>query len=124
MRTRTGWYAASFTATPGEAGEVGASPADGSWQGTGIAFPRIQGAIAGPRVDLDLRTLYLTDLTLLGCTTQVDGVFERLVGYLEAGELVPPLAATYPLSDISTAQRDFAAKRHVGKLVLVVPPAD
>ncbi|MEA2620292.1 MAG: hypothetical protein QOC97_1065, partial [Chloroflexota bacterium] len=31
--------------------------------------------------------------------------------------------ATYPLSAIAEAQRDFEAKRHVGKLVLMVPPA-
>jgi len=45
------------------------------------------------------------------------------VGYLERSELVPLVAAIYPLEAIAEAQRDFAAKRHVGKLVLVVPPA-
>ena len=48
---------------------------------------------------------------------------EREFGYLERGELVPLVAATYPLSEIAEAQRDFEAKRHVGKLVLMVPPA-
>jgi len=83
----------------------------------------VSGAIAGPTVELDLRTLYLKDLTLFGCTAQDDEVFGSLVGYLERGELVPLVAATYPLAEIATAQRDFEAKRHVGKLVLVVPPA-
>ncbi len=84
----------------------------------------VSGAIGGPHVALDLRTLYLKDLTLFGCTSQDDAVFERLVGYLERGDLVPIVAATYPLAEIAAAQHDFEAKRHVGKLVLLVPPAD
>jgi NADPH:quinone reductase-like Zn-dependent oxidoreductase len=83
----------------------------------------VSGAIAGPIVELDLRTLYLKDLSLFGCTAQDDEVFENLVGYLERDEIVPLVAATYPLSEIAEAQRDFEAKRHVGKLVLMVPPA-
>lgn len=84
----------------------------------------VSGAIAGPIVELDLRTLYLKDLTLLGCTSWGDDVFGDLVGYLERGEIVPLVAATYPLARIAEAQRAFEAKRHVGKLVLTVPPAD
>jgi NADPH:quinone reductase-like Zn-dependent oxidoreductase len=84
----------------------------------------VSGAIAGPIVELDLRTLYLKDLTLLGCTSQDDVVFGNLIGYLERNELVPLVAATYPLAQIAEAQREFEAKRHIGKLVLVVPPAD
>jgi NADPH:quinone reductase-like Zn-dependent oxidoreductase len=83
----------------------------------------VSGAIAGPIVELDLRTLYLKDLTLFGCTAQDDEVFGNLIGYLERGEVVPLVAATYPLEEIAQAQRDFEAKRHVGKLVLIVPPA-
>ena len=78
---------------------------------------------AARSVELDLRTLYLKDLTLLGCTSQDAEVFPNLVGYLERGELVPLVARTYPLEAIAEAQRDFEAKRHVGKLVLLVPPA-
>ena len=82
------------------------------------------GAIAGPLVTLDVRTLYLKDLTLFGCTFQEDVVFENLVAYLEAGSLRPAIAAIYPLSDIVAAQERFLAKDFVGKLVLVPPAAD
>ena len=78
------------------------------------------GAIWGPLVELDLRTVYLKDLTLVGCTSQDDEVFVNLVGYVELAEIVPLVAATYPLAEIAVAQRDFEAKRHVGKLVLMV----
>jgi NADPH:quinone reductase-like Zn-dependent oxidoreductase len=81
------------------------------------------GAIAGPIVDLDVRTLYLKDLRLEGATYQDAVVFENLVGYIERGEIRPLVAGTYPLADIAGAQRDFLAKNFVGKLVLI-PPAD
>ncbi|WP_408589901.1 zinc-binding dehydrogenase [Novosphingobium sp.] len=79
----------------------------------------VAGAIAGPVVDLDLRTLYLKDQTLLGCTILAPEVFPALVGYIERGEIRPLVAATYPLADIVAAQRAFLEKRHVGKIVLV-----
>jgi len=79
------------------------------------------GAIAGPITELDVRTLYLKDLTLLGCTFQEDAVFENLVRYIEAGEIRPVVAQTYPLADIARAQSDFLSKKHTGKLVLIPP---
>jgi NADPH:quinone reductase-like Zn-dependent oxidoreductase len=82
------------------------------------------GAIAGPIVELDLRTLYLQDLTLYGCTYQDEAVFANLVGYVERGEIRPVVARTYPLREIVQAQRDFVAKRFVGKLVLIVGEDD
>ncbi len=83
----------------------------------------ISGAIAGPLAQIDLRTLYLKDLTLYGATFQEDEVFENLVRYVEAGRIRPVVARTYPLSEIVQAQKDFLAKGHVGKLVLI-PPSD
>jgi NADPH:quinone reductase-like Zn-dependent oxidoreductase len=79
----------------------------------------IAGAIAGPIVSLDLRTLYLKDLRLLGCTILEPGVFARLVGYIEAGAIKPLVAHTFPLSQIVRAQQAFLDKRHVGKIVLI-----
>lgn len=79
------------------------------------------GAIAGPICEIDIRTLYLKDLTLFGCTFQEDEVFENLVRYIEANEIRPVVAATYPLSEIAKAQEDFLAKSHTGQLVLLPP---
>jgi len=78
----------------------------------------VSGAISGPIVDLDLRTLYLKDLQLIGCTVLELGVFSNLVSYIECGEIRPVVAATYDLSDIVKAQEAFLTKRHVGKIVL------
>lgn len=82
----------------------------------------VAGAIAGPIVQLDVRTLYLKDLSFFGCTFQDDVVFENLVGYVERGEIRPMVAKTYPLKDIARAQEDFLSKRFTGKLVLIPPP--
>jgi len=84
----------------------------------------VAGAIAGPLVELDVRTLYLKDLTLLGCTFQEDIVFENLIRCIERNAIRPLVARTYPLSDIAAAQSDFLAKKHTGKLVLIPPPVE
>lgn len=78
------------------------------------------GAIAGPIVELDLRTLYLRDLTLFGCTHQPDTVFTDLVGYIEAGEIRPVVAETYPLRELPAAQETFLSKSHIGKIAIRV----
>ncbi|MFT7533061.1 MAG: NADPH:quinone reductase-like Zn-dependent oxidoreductase, partial [Gammaproteobacteria bacterium] len=80
------------------------------------------GAIAGPISQIDVRTLYLKDLSLFGCTFQEDVIFENLIGYMEKGEIRPIVSSTYPLKDIAIAQEAFLAKKFTGKLVLV-PPA-
>ena len=77
------------------------------------------GAIAGPIVELDVRTLYLKDLVLIGCTFQDRKVFENLIGYIERGEIKPLVAKTYPLVNIVEAQKDFISKKYAGKLVLI-----
>lgn len=76
------------------------------------------GAIAGPIVELDLRTLYLRDLTFHGSTVLPAEVMAALVGYIEAGEVRPALAATYPLADLAAAQTAFMAKSHTGNIVV------
>jgi NADPH:quinone reductase-like Zn-dependent oxidoreductase len=81
----------------------------------------VSGAIAGHRVELDLRTWYLRDLTMFGCTMLDPGVFANIVRYVEAGEIRPAVAATFPLDEIVAAQQLFQTKQHVGKIVLTVP---
>jgi NADPH:quinone reductase-like Zn-dependent oxidoreductase len=84
----------------------------------------VAGAIAGPISEIDIRTLYLKDLTLFGCTFQEKVVFQNLIGYIEAGEIRPLVAKTYPLSEIVKAQTDFLAKTYTGKLVLIPPQSE
>ena len=77
------------------------------------------GAIGGPLVNLDLRTMYLKDLTLIGCTAWDEPVFPQLVSYIESNRIKPLVAKTFPLVDIAHAQQEFLEKKHVGKFVLI-----
>jgi len=80
----------------------------------------VSGAIAGPLVQLDVRTLYLKDLSFFGCTVLDETVFPRLVKRIEAGEILPVVAGTFSLNQIAEAQQEFEKKRHVGKLVIEI----
>lgn len=82
------------------------------------------GAIGGPIVPLDMRDLYLNDITLIGCTAWDEPVFPNLISYLERGEIRPLIARTFALKDIAEAQKQFLDKRHTGKFVLIVPGPD
>lgn len=79
------------------------------------------GAIGGPLVTLDMRTFYLNDLTLVGCTAWDEPVFANLVTYIERGQIQSLLAKTFPLEQIADAQREFLKKTHVGNFVLLPP---
>ena len=76
------------------------------------------GAIAGPIVQMDLRTFYLNNLTFTGATIVPPGVFADLIGYIERAEIQPLLAQTYTLEDLQQAQKAFITKQHVGNIVV------
>jgi D-arabinose 1-dehydrogenase-like Zn-dependent alcohol dehydrogenase len=69
-----------------------------------------------------MRTFYLKDLMMIGCTAWDEPVFTNLVSYIENGEVRPLVAKVFPLERIADAQREFLKKKHVGKFVLI-PPA-
>jgi NADPH:quinone reductase-like Zn-dependent oxidoreductase len=81
----------------------------------------VAGAIAGPIVELDVRTLYLKDLSFFGCTYQEEEVFANLISYIERGEIRPNIGEVYDLKDIVAAQEHFLSKTTCGKLVLRIP---
>lgn len=77
------------------------------------------GAIGGPVVELDLRTMYLKQLQLNGSSQGTRTDFRRLAGYIQNGEIRPLLDRTFRLSDFHDAQRTFMDKSFIGKLVVV-----
>lgn len=78
------------------------------------------GAIAGPLVELDVRSLYLKDLSLFGCTVLGPSVFSNLVTHIESGAIKPLVAQSFPLDQIVEAQQLFLEKKHIGKIVLSI----
>jgi len=81
----------------------------------------VSGAIGGALVELDIRTLYLKDLSFFGCTLLEPEVFQNLVKCIEQGKIKPIVAQTFALEEINTAQSIFLKKKHVGKIVLTIP---
>ncbi len=80
----------------------------------------ISGAIGGARATIDLRKLYLNNLTLLGRTEQTRKSFLEMVSHINSGRLMPPVARVFGLADLADAQREFLKKTHVGKIVIDV----
>ena len=80
----------------------------------------VAGAIGGPLVELDVRTLYLKDLSLFGCTVLDPEIFPNLIDHIESRRLSPVVAETFPLDQIADAQTTFMSKKHIGKIVLTV----
>lgn len=80
------------------------------------------GAIAGPIVNLDLRTIYLKHLTIHGSSQGTRGAFKRLLNYIKSGQVKPRLDKQFKLSEFHRAQMYFMEKQFVGKVV-VVPDA-
>ena len=79
----------------------------------------VSGAIAGPIVEADLREIYLTDITIHGCSFMSRDVFSGLVDLMIKGRVKPTIAKTYPLREIAQAQTDFQSKQSAGKLILL-----
>ena len=77
------------------------------------------GAVGGPMVTGDLRTIYLNDLTLHGATHQPREVFAGLVTLINTARIRPVVSNTYPMRDIARAQADLIAGTFPGKLVLI-----
>ena len=78
----------------------------------------VAGAMAGPMVKMDVRTLYLKDLSLFGCTVLEPEVFKNLIRRIERGDVIPIVARSFALEEIRDAQLFFQEKQHVGKIVL------
>jgi NADPH:quinone reductase-like Zn-dependent oxidoreductase len=79
------------------------------------------GAIGGPLVTFDMRSFYLKDLNLIGCTAWDEPVFPNVISYIEKGEITPLVAKTYPLENIVEAQQEFLKKKYFGNMVLIPP---
>jgi NADPH:quinone reductase-like Zn-dependent oxidoreductase len=77
------------------------------------------GAIAGPVVELDMRTVYLKRLTMIGVSLGLAHHFETVLDHIRAGRIKPLLAGTYPLAELKQAQTDFLGKQFFGNLVVL-----
>ncbi|MAW07776.1 MAG: alcohol dehydrogenase [Halobacteriovoraceae bacterium] len=78
------------------------------------------GAVAGPIVSFDMRSFYLKDIKLIGCTAWDKPVFPNLIKYIENNEIKPLVWKTFDLENIVDAQKEFLKREHIGKIVLKI----
>lgn len=79
----------------------------------------VAGALGGHEIDIDVRRLYLHNLSLIGSTMHTRAHFRALMALARSGTVRPLIAQTFPLEQIHRAQEELASRRHVGKLVLL-----
>ncbi len=76
------------------------------------------GAIAGPQVSVDVRDLIYKDLEMYGVAFPEAEALKNLVLYTAHDRLKPVVDRVFQLDRLTDAQALFAAKRHVGKIVI------
>ncbi|WP_433505564.1 zinc-binding dehydrogenase [Pseudonocardia halophobica] len=81
----------------------------------------IAGAVGGARIELDLRRLYLHNISLVGSSMHTPAHFRRLVDDAVTGAIHPRVAHLFPLGAIHAAQEAFGRSDYVGKIVLTPP---
>jgi NADPH:quinone reductase-like Zn-dependent oxidoreductase len=79
----------------------------------------IAGAVAGPVIEFDLRRLYLHNVQLIGSSMHTRVHFRRLVELARRGDVRPQVSGTFALTEIAEAHREFSARRHIGKIVIL-----
>ena len=78
------------------------------------------GATTGPHVGLDLRSLFVKQLSVLGSYIGTKGELLQVTRFFFAGQLEPVVDRTFPLAEAAAAQRRLEASEHFGKIVLEV----
>ena len=76
------------------------------------------GATTGPEVGIDLRHLFVKQLSLLGSFMGNMGDLHEVLGHVFAGRLKPVVDRTFPLSETAEAHRYLESSQMFGKVVL------
>ncbi len=79
------------------------------------------GASAGPKVELDVRTLFWRQASVRGSTMASRAEFSEVLGHLAAGHLRPVIDSEHPFDRAADAFRRFDAPDLFGKIVVLGP---
>jgi NADPH:quinone reductase-like Zn-dependent oxidoreductase len=79
------------------------------------------GASAGPKVELDVRTLFWRQASVRGSTMSSRGEFDEVLGHLASGRLRAVVDSTFPFEQAVDAFRRFDAPDLFGKIVVQGP---
>lgn len=80
------------------------------------------GATAGPTVELDVRTLFWRQASVLGSTMASAREFEDVLEMIADGRLKPVVDSVRPFEEAGAAFRRFDAPDLFGKIVVRTPP--
>ena len=78
------------------------------------------GATTGPNVNIDLRHLFVRQLTLLGSYMGTMGELHEVLKHIFAGRLKPAVDRIFPLAEIRAAHEYLEKSRMFGKVVLSI----
>ena len=80
------------------------------------------GATTGPHVSIDLRHLFMKELSFLGSHMGTKGELLRAAALFFEGRLCPVVDQVFPLEAAAEAQKRLERKEHFGKIVLEPTP--
>lgn len=115
------------TAAP-EGIDVALDVVAGSLLGSGLALLTeggrwvVAGALGGYEVGFDVRRLYLHNAVVVGSSMHTPAHFELLMQVARRGDVKPVISQVFGLHQVRDAQEELGRRRHVGKLVIAMPP--
>lgn len=77
------------------------------------------GATSGPKVNIDLRFLFVKQLSISGCYMGSRKELLDVLRLIESGRLKPVVDSVFPLKDAAAAQTKMLDRKQFGKIVLV-----
>ncbi|RBW70858.1 alcohol dehydrogenase [Bacillus taeanensis] len=78
----------------------------------------ISGAVGGAVTQLDIRTVYLKHLSIIGCTLGTRKEFNYMLAAIREGKVQPLIDKVFPLEKARDAQEYFKRSEKFGKVIL------
>ena len=78
------------------------------------------GATSGPTVTMDLRFLFVRQLSVLGCYMGGRKELNEVLKLVQAGKIKPVVDKVYPLAEAAAAQQRMLDRKNFGKIILKI----
>ena len=78
------------------------------------------GATSGPKAEIDLRFLYMKQLSIFGSYMGGDGELRKVMRLLSLGKLKPVVDSLFPLEQARSAHEKMESRDFFGKIVLTI----
>ena len=78
------------------------------------------GATSGPKVELDIRSLFSKQLSILGSYMGSMAELHKVLKLVEEGKVLPTVDQIFSLKEAAQAHRRMESRKNFGKIVLKV----